>query len=520
MVGRLMLRVVEWGESAEHGRAGGRWVISPLPRVSCDLGAMDLPPPARAIAQGVGRQRVASRNRAAAIRNFHHRAGRHCDVTVVTWSDILGLFMSLRRDGGREFQRKSPVHFPQLRQCDGFMSTSTRQRCEKTKCQLQMSKVVEPGRVFDFRSLEMDRTALCRRGGCGSFNSGRSAPLASAAGGYYTRPKLFAQKGLRRMSRSEKTIRIGAVRYLNTKPLVYRLTELAPQIDLAFDLPSRLADRLAGCELDVALIPTVEAMQNPDYVILSDACIACRGPVWSVKLFSRVPIGQIRTLALDEGSRTSAALVQILLAERAGVHPSLQPLGIGQTTADTQADAVLLIGDRAIHPPAERFAEVWDLGDEWCRWSELPFVFAMWTARRAFWEDEVPRHWEGEAPAEPESRRDEPAWQVGTSRLARQEPRPPKDEPRPPKETIADALAQARDEGLANLEAIARDEAATVGLTTRECLHYLRDNLHFTLGPREREGLKLFHEHAARLGLAPKELYLQFDECAANIAHP
>lgn len=259
-------------------------------------------------------------------------------------------------------------------------------------------------------------------------------------------------------------IRVGAVSYLNTKPLVYGLAESSPDIDLSFDLPSRLADCLAREELDVALIPTLEALQNPEYTILSDACIACRGPVWSVKLFSRVPVSEIRTLALDEGSRTSVGLVQILLAERAGVRPQLRSLGIGQSTSDTDADAVLLIGDRAIHPPAERFAEVWDLGDEWCRWSELPFVFAMWTARRD---------------------------------LANAAP-------------VADALAQARDEGLANLEQISREEAAAIGLTTRECLQYLQHNLHFTLGAREREGLKLFHRHAAQLGLAPQKFHLNF----------
>src|SRR5436190_24366731 len=81
------------------------------------------------------------------------------------------------------------------------------------------------------------------------------------------------------------TMRIGAVSYLNTKPLVYRLAELAPQHELVFDLPSRLADDLAAGRLDVALIPSIEYFQHPDYTIVSDACIACRGPVRSVKLF-------------------------------------------------------------------------------------------------------------------------------------------------------------------------------------------------------------------------------------------
>ena len=80
------------------------------------------------------------------------------------------------------------------------------------------------------------------------------------------------------MNRSAR-LRVGAVNYLNTKPLVYRLDRLAPQADVVFDLPSRLADRLAAGSLDVALIPSIEFFQNPEYRIVSDACIACRGPV-------------------------------------------------------------------------------------------------------------------------------------------------------------------------------------------------------------------------------------------------
>ncbi|MBX3415596.1 MAG: menaquinone biosynthesis protein [Pirellulales bacterium] len=261
-------------------------------------------------------------------------------------------------------------------------------------------------------------------------------------------------------------IRVGAVNYLNTKPLVYRLGELAPQADVMFDLPSRLADRLSAGELDVALIPVVEAFQDPGYTVVSDACIACRGPVLSVKLFSRVPVEEIRTLALDEGSRTSAALVRILLRERHGIEPTLLPLPIGQTLADTQADAVLLIGDRAIHSPGGRFAFVWDLGDQWCRWAELPFVFAMWTARSGVELDGLDA-----------------------------------------------ALAESRDQGVTHLEEIAAAEASPLGLTTPECLSYLRNNLHFYLGEREQRGLELYHRLAIKLGLAPQGVELGFHHC-------
>jgi chorismate dehydratase len=252
-------------------------------------------------------------------------------------------------------------------------------------------------------------------------------------------------------------IKIGAVSYLNTKPLVYRLAEFAPNAEIVFDLPSRLADDLATGQLDVALIPSIEYFQAPGYSVVSDACIACRGPVLSVKLFSRVPVAQVRTLALDEGSRTSAALIRILLNERAGIAPICEPLPIGASLADTNADAVLLIGDRAIYSPAGRFAEVWDLGDEWRRWSGLPFVFAMWVARPG-----VDCH------------------------------------------EVEAALREARDCGVANLELIATAEAAPLGLTVPQCLTYLRDNLHFYFGVEERRGLDLFYRKASELNLAPQ----------------
>ena len=253
-----------------------------------------------------------------------------------------------------------------------------------------------------------------------------------------------------------RKVRVGAVSYLNTKPLVHRLAELAPDAEVVFDLPSRLADDLARGRLDVALIPSVEYFQDLSYKIVSDACIACRGPVLSVKLFSRVPVDSIRTLALDEGSRTSATLVRILLKERFDIEPATERLPIGSALEATAADAVLLIGDRAIHSPLGRFQEIWDLGDEWCRWSELPFVFAMWTARSGLDLCEIEQ-----------------------------------------------ALGAARDSGLANLHEIARAEAAPAGLTVPQCLSYLRDNLYFYLGQRERRGLELFRQKASDLGAVP-----------------
>src|SRR4051794_16282976 len=95
-------------------------------------------------------------------------------------------------------------------------------------------------------------------------------------------------------------VRVGAVNYLNTKPLIYNLEALAPQAELSLDVPSRLADRLAAGELDVALIPAIEYFRGERYAIVPEVAIATRGPVLSVTLFSRVLWPEIRSVALDE----------------------------------------------------------------------------------------------------------------------------------------------------------------------------------------------------------------------------
>lgn len=258
------------------------------------------------------------------------------------------------------------------------------------------------------------------------------------------------------MSHERNRLRIGAVSYLNSKPLVQGLEQLAASADLVLDVPSRLADDLANELLDVALIPSVESFLDPNYEIVSDACVATHGPVLSVKLYSRVHPGKIKTLALDEGSRTSAALSQILLNERYGVRPQLQKLPLNQTTEDTNADAVLLIGDRAMHAPAEKFHTTWDLGEEWVQWTGLPFVFAMWVTRQQATLGDIPLH-----------------------------------------------LSDARNLGLKHIENIARVGAAELHLRYETTYRYLTQNLYFRLGPAEKAGLKLFRELAVQNGFAP-----------------
>ena len=258
-------------------------------------------------------------------------------------------------------------------------------------------------------------------------------------------------------------VRIGAVNYLNSKPLIEGLDQLQPEAELVLDYPSRLADDLESGRLDVALVPSIECFRDPDYEIVSDACVATHGPVMSVKLYSRVPEAEIRTLALDEGSRTSAALVRILLAERYGVEPQIEPLPLGKSTDATGADATLLIGDRSFHPLNEKFVATWDLGQEWLNWTGLPFVFAMWATRS---ETDLGH--------------------------------------------VEEALSRARDRGVEDLAAIARREAPLLGISEQVAIDYLTKNLYYRLRSAERSGLSTFHELAVNLGLAPEGVDLVF----------
>jgi chorismate dehydratase len=257
-------------------------------------------------------------------------------------------------------------------------------------------------------------------------------------------------------------IRVGAVNYLNAKPLVEGLPGLAPSIDLIFDLPSRLADRMAAGELDVGLIPVVEYFRAGDYSVVPDIAIASRGPVLSVTLFSRVPWQDIRTVALDEGSRTSAALAEILLRKRYGVRPDLSPLPIDAPADDLDTDAVLLIGDKAMRACLPGFTHAYDLGAEWADWTGLPFVYAVWAVR--------------------------PGVELGPA---------------------GPAFAQAKRLGLSRAGVIAAREAPKLGLDAGFCRRYLDTVIRYDLGPREWAGLNRYRELADGMGLlrATQETY-------------
>jgi chorismate dehydratase len=266
-------------------------------------------------------------------------------------------------------------------------------------------------------------------------------------------------------------VRVGAVNYLNTKPLIHELDALAPQAELSLDLPSRLADQLAAGTLDVALIPVIEYFRGGHYTIVPDVAIATHGPVLSVTLFSRVPWSQVRRVALDEGSRTSAALAQILLRHRYRVQPEVSPLPIDADAEAVDADAVLLIGDRAMRACLPGFRFAYDLGQEWLSWTGLPFVYAVWAVR-----------------------------------------------PGADLRGVDDALREAKERGLAQVGEIAAREAPGLGLDAGFCRRYLETVIRFDLGPRELAGLQRFYGLACETGLAPAGRAVRFYRGAKALA--
>jgi chorismate dehydratase len=258
-------------------------------------------------------------------------------------------------------------------------------------------------------------------------------------------------------------VRIGAVNYLNAKPLIEDLQALLPNAELVMEIPSRLADQLADDQLEVGLIPVIEYFRAGSYAIVPNIAIASRGLVLSVTLFSRVAWPDIRRVALDAGSRTSAALAQILLRGRYGVSPEAVPFPLDQDAENVDADAVLLIGDRAMRACLPGFAHAYDLGQEWHDWTGLPFVYAVWAVRQG-------------------------ADLAGADK----------------------ALAEAKRRGCDRIGAIAHREAPRLGLDAGFCRRYLQSIIHFDFGPREQAGLHHYYMLACEMGLARRGVNLEY----------
>src|SRR3954471_4070338 len=193
-----------------------------------------------------------------------------------------------------------------------------------------------------------------------------------------------------------RAVRIGAVGYLNARPLVYEL-DRNPGFEVRFDLPARCADLLHAGETDLGLIPSIEYLRAPggpdSYRIVPDLAVTSRGLVASVALFTTREMRDVRSIALDTSSRTSVALTRVMCARVFNIAPTLHSQGPDLPGMLAHADAALIIGDNALFldtGPLEigeggvaRMVTVQkvDLGELWFRTTGLPFVYAFWAGR-------------------------------------------------------------------------------------------------------------------------------------------
>jgi len=254
-------------------------------------------------------------------------------------------------------------------------------------------------------------------------------------------------------------LRLGAVTYLNAHPLVHGL-DAEPGVRLERGVPSQIARRLHAGEVDLGMIPSIEYAFG-HYAIVPGIAIGSRGPVRSVSLYHSRPLEEVRRVALDTSSRTSVALLKVLLRERLGRDPQYIPMAPQLVDMLAVADAALLIGDPALDQ--EGGVPRLDVGEEWTGLTGLPFVYAFWAG---------------------------PPGVVTPTGVAR----------------LRSALA----EGLGALASIAAAHANGVPGRVAAYETYLRTNVVYRLGEKEIAGLREFYRRAHALDLAPAIPELSF----------
>ena len=171
--------------------------------------------------------------------------------------------------------------------------------------------------------------------------------------------------------------------YLNTKPLVYGFEKgmMIEELELVMDYPANIASMLIRDEIDIGLVPVAILPTLKEYHIISNYCIACDGEVASVCLFSEVPVNEIQIILLDYQSKTSVALLKILLKELWNINPKLVNSEQGYELSISGTTAGLVIGDRAFEQ-LNKSKYSYDLGQAWKELTGLPFVFAVWVSNK------------------------------------------------------------------------------------------------------------------------------------------
>ena len=275
-----------------------------------------------------------------------------------------------------------------------------------------------------------------------------------------------------------RRLRISAISYLNTAPLMWDFEhgEAGRQFEISYTLPSGCARALAEGTADIGIIPAAAYTQIPGLQILPDIAIASRRAVRSILLVSRVPIEEVRTVALDTSSMTSVALTKVLFEKWLGGGRTFTAMEPNLEQMLAQCDAGLLIGDPALQVNRSRYHTL-DLAEEWIRYTAKPFVFAFWAVRGA---------------ALPEA---DPALD------------------------LAAVFRKSRNHGLepASLQQILREWAPRLGLSHDNVRSYLTENIHYQLDAGCLEGLQLFYRYATEIGALPTAPDVRFFDAAKAI---
>jgi chorismate dehydratase len=268
-----------------------------------------------------------------------------------------------------------------------------------------------------------------------------------------------------------RRLRISAISYLNTAPLMWDFErgDADRDFDVSYTLPSACAHALETGAADIGIIPAAAYTQVPGLIVLPGIAIASRQPVRSILLVSKLPLEEIRTVALDTSSITSVALTKVLFEKWLGGGRTFTTMAPDIERMLALNDAGLVIGDPALQIDRARFRTL-DLAEEWIRYTGKPFVFAFWAVRQDALRDASPDL------------------------------------------DLAAVFRKSRDHGLesSSLDQIAREWAPRLRLTESDVRVYLTENIHYHLDAACLEGLQLFYRYAAEIGALPAAPEMDF----------
>lgn len=259
-------------------------------------------------------------------------------------------------------------------------------------------------------------------------------------------------------------LKLSVVQYLNTVPLIWGMLhgEQQGKYELQFTTPANCADATRQRKVDVGIIPSIEYQRMDRMQIMAGLSIASKDEVKSVLLLSKVPIAKIQNVAVDNSSRTSAALLRVLMRKFYSKGINIQPSTPRPEEMLKRADAALVIGDTALTYTGQ-VSEMYDLASEWKKFTGLPFVFAVWAGHEDLHLSKYRQDFEA-----------------------------------------------SRDYGLAHVDDIAAEYAPKLGMKAQGVKAYLTRNIDYSLDEEDRKGLRLFYKLAREAGIIPVEKDLYF----------